>query len=160
MKRLSLVLLCSMLLACSDDGGKSPTPDTLGSPDGAVDGFGPFPDSAPSADGTVPTPDQATPVDGTTPTPDTSSLLTCKQVSDCSDTCAAGCGSNLACLMACPNDCNAKGCPSAQPLFSAVQTCITNQCMLACMAGPTPACKTCATTNCPSQIAACDAHSC
>jgi len=161
MKTLPLVLLCSMLLSCSDDGGPSPAADAPSNPDAFV-GPGPFQDgAAPGADSARPTLDQAAPADGApTLTPDTSSLLTCKQVSDCSDTCAAGCGSNYACLMACPTDCNAKGCPSGQPMFNAVQSCITSQCILSCMAGPTPACKTCATTNCASQIAACDAHSC
>jgi len=162
MYRLPFVLLCSLLLAaCSDDGGNNPTPDTTGNHDGPVfsDGTTPIPDSAVPHDGPVGG-DQGTPGDATPPQGDGSTALSCQQVSDCSDSCAAACNGNLACMMACPTNCNKKGCPSAQPLFTAVNQCVTAKCFLDCMGGPSTGCKTCVTTKCAAEVAACNANSC
>ena len=86
--------------------------------------------------------------------------LNCHEVSVCSDECALGCAKDLGCMMQCPTDCNARGCESARPLFSAVNTCVTARCMWKCLGGPTAKCKSCVATRCTTQISACDLHSC
>jgi hypothetical protein len=167
MYRVPLAFLCTILLvACSDDNG-STTPDATNGPDQMVATDGPtFADSAtPNPDGAVPhdgsgPADQGTPGDATPPQGDGSTALSCTEVSDCSDSCAVACNGNLACMMACPTNCNKKGCASAQPLFTAVNQCVTTKCFLDCMGGPSTGCKNCVNTKCAAEVAACNAQSC
>ncbi|MBI4955641.1 MAG: hypothetical protein HY908_26720 [Myxococcales bacterium] len=78
---------------------------------------------------------------------------TCSEVMSC----AQGCGGDLACTMAC----QAAGCPTAQVLYDAVESCLANQCLAACVGDPGGAgCQSCMVANCAAELAACVADDC
>jgi len=169
MRRPFLLALTSMLLiACSDD-SETPELDTTGGPDSAiVDGTPPaqetgLPDGPLiTLDGPVVKSDDGVPGDGPlTPQPDAPTTnLNCQQVSTCAETCSKGCSGNFACMIKCNNDCNATGCAAAQPLFTAVNTCVQSKCLLQCLAGPSTGCANCVTSKCATEVAACNAQQC
>ncbi len=89
--------------------------------------------------------------------------MTCDQIGACSDTCAAACPGGLAkftCMINCSKDCKAKGCTTAQPVYQTLYNCISTQCAIACMGGPSAGCKTCVSSKCTAQVAACSAQAC
>jgi hypothetical protein len=86
--------------------------------------------------------------------------LTCALVSACSDACAAACGSNIICLMGCPNSCGAKACANSAAPWKALSDCVTSKCALKCALGHNADCEACVTGSCASEITACNAATC
>jgi hypothetical protein len=175
---LLLVVLLVVPAACSSE-SPPPTADQsqvkkdltgIDQPAATLDGPKPTADGPkPTADGPKPTADGPKPPtpDSKKPTPDFPTKydgatgITCAQIGDCSDKCAAGCGSGgILCLMGCSNTCKAKGCASAQTAFGTLYNCVNVSCAIACLSGPNAACKTCVQDKCTTQLKACDAQSC
>ncbi|MFH1132073.1 MAG: hypothetical protein V1754_12105 [Pseudomonadota bacterium] len=155
------ILVCYSWVGCGDNG--PPTTDSSVQQDTLVT------DSSPSSDNTLqdqtPTTDTETAQDilamsdGDGPT----APLNCDQTSICAETCCKGCPSGIekfTCLLKCNNDCKALGCPSAQPLFDKVTSCVQTNCLVECMGGPGASCTTCTLNKCASEVDTCKKHSC
>jgi hypothetical protein len=125
--------------------GAPPAPDSsLTWPDsGGSDSFSPGWEGGPQPD-TVPQPDLG-PVEGG------AGGKSCGEIADCAKSCTD---------MVCVSTCLSGGCPSAQTVAQALLSCGATSCLSSCMSGFSQACLNCLSTNCPTEYAACENHSC
>ncbi len=77
----------------------------------------------------------------------------CAQIGDC----AGQCSGNLTCI----SECKAKGCSTAQTTFTALLTCVTQNCPSECGAnGNQNDCDTCMNAKCGTEMQDCGANTC
>jgi hypothetical protein len=122
-----------------------PTPDgSIGWPDtGGPDTVSPGWEGGTQPD-TLPPPDLG-PVEGG------AGGKSCGEIADCAKSCTD---------MTCVSTCLGTGCPSAQTTANALLSCGASYCLASCMTGFSQACLDCLSTNCPTEYAACENHSC
>jgi len=165
---MMLSVLC--LTGCSDD-GTGPLPDSSSNQDqgskkldkGPQKDGGSTSDKGAKPDKGAPLMDSKTSADKSTPKDAGTAKLSCSGIGACSDVCAAKCPGGLGkltCMMKCSTDCKAKGCASAQAVYTPLYNCINLKCMLECMGGPSKGCKDCVDKKCANEVKACNANKC
>ena len=158
------IQLPDLSLVDSDSPADSQTPvdhqmvDMPAPPDSGTADLAPMSDTQVPADQTLDqSPDQFMAADmGEQP-------LNCNAIGICSEDCGKACPAGLAkfgCLIKCSDDCKAKGCATAQSLFTPLNDCIQAKCLVDCLGGPGTACTNCTVTKCAAETATCNAHSC